>query len=189
MVEDSLAPLSREEGMLEQVGAAACDQAARALSAFLGVTVLPVPPEEERGGRAPGEDIEVRVDLTGRVPALLLVRWRRGDAHTLLRHLVRLWSGFPAEAGAQGETWSTLLEVANIVASSYLSFFSVHVDRSLIPSVPTLQMASPLRRSRVGEGPVLTHRLRDSQGLCDTELVFHPSPGFVTLFSRPLRGE
>ena len=110
MVEDSLAPPSREEEMLEQVSDAACDQAARALSAFLGVTVLPLPPGGDRGGKARGEGIEVRVDLTGQMPATLLLRWRREDAHTLLNHLARLWSGSPAEALAQGETWSALLE-------------------------------------------------------------------------------
>ena len=159
------------------------------MSALLGVTVLPLPPGDDRGGKARGEGIEVRVDLTGQVPATLLLRWRREDADTLLRHLARVWSGSPAEAIAQGETWSALLEVANITASSYLSFFSLHVDCSLIPSVPILRVTSPLPPSRVGEGPVLTHRLRDPQGLCDAELVFHPSPGFVTLFSRTLRGE
>ncbi len=189
MTEDPVAPVAGEEEMLEQVSAAACDQAARALSAFLGLTVLLVSPREGEAGRSSGENVEVRLDLTGRVPGVLLLRWRREDVHALLCHLSRFWRGSPAAAPAQGETWSSLLEVANITASSYLSFFSVHLECSLIPSVPLLQVTPRLEQFPVEGGPVLTHRLRDPQGLCDAEFIFRPSPTFVALLSRTLRGE
>jgi chemotaxis protein CheC len=143
-------PQAVEDGEVEGLAAAAAEamsHAAEALSALLGVSVRPGPPQVTRlpaasAARtlreAPVVETALYFSVTGDPEGALLVFFPPGGARTLATHLTgRLEGGAGILGSREG---SALKEAGNILASAYLWAASRWAGMALKPSIPHLAL-------------------------------------------------